>query len=1109
MPSIAYLDFKYEKASTVNKLYEDAVIFTAMTDGVNLRLYVNEYDYNGASIKDRAWKFHVSYDQGMTWTDITLVSGTDTVYEFDEIDEGHTIMLTGSNNVPLDGITIGTSATGQFYGVSGDIRTLLNTTTYKQITSVPYDYCFNSLFYTTVGKRTLVDASKLKLPFTTLSEGCYNYMFQGNTNLLKAPELPTTTLDDFCYTYMFKGCSSLVVAPELPAETLTQACYGGMFENCTTLASPPVLPATTLAQSCYELMFRGCTTLQISPVLPATTLAQSCYKSMFRGCTALVAAPSLPATTLAQSCYESMFRECTSLYTSPTLPAKTLEQTCYRYMFYGCSNLNYIKILATTRATNDTYHWVHGVANSGIFVKDLNTTYDIDDISGVPVGWTVYGEGDIIGDVYNVSVLVYPTGTGTVTGAGDYNAGEQVILHAVPEEGYRFVGWYDHEYNLSSYDYYVFNITHNTDFTARFELIPEVVEYTITLTQDPNVGAILQGGGTFEQYTNTILIAPNVNGYNFIGWYDIHDNLISTANSYMMSVLQDATYVAKYEEKPPEIEYFNINIFNPTTDCGTATGAGRYAKDTIVTLEATPNDGYSFDCWLLNGAFYSNDASIQITVTEDMYFTPQWSVLNDYAHMYLTVESLSNNNYVYVYCSYEGTTAPTIEYSYNNGWYTATLLKGQNTIAIVRSGEQVRFRNLTVPQDYHINQEAWGDSVNYISIYASNSYNILGNIMSLYQAHLDIDNTTPQYYYRGKNLNVLGQNENFNSLFKKPGTWNYGLNDASNLILPATTLNDYCYVNMFYMCNNITSGPSLPATTLSDGCYAGMFSLCANLTNPPALRATVLDDYCYASMFMRCEALTNPPELPATTLAPYCYEYMFDYCTSITNLPALSANTMQEGCYRGMYKNCTSLIAPPVLSSTVLADYCYSEMFKGCTSLSNTPVLSATTLAPSCYNQMFSGCTSLVNVTTLPSTTMQAGCYSYMFSGCTALYAPPVLPATSLEDRCYQGMFEGCTLITTAPTLPATSFVRPDTSPNLANHWYYYCYKDMFKDCTSLNNIKAMFTSMPDRQIYKVTDNWLQNVAATGVFTKNSSATWTLNGPSGVPFDWTVQTASS
>ena len=161
-----------------------------------------------------------------------------------------------------------------------------------------------------------------------------------------------------------------------------------------------------------------------------------------------------------------------------------------------------------------------------------------------------------------------------------------------------------------------------------------------------------------------------------------------------------------------------------------------------------------------------------------------------------------------------------------------------------------------------------------------------------------------------------------------------GLTSAENLILPATTLADYCYGGMFREDGNLTHAPELPATALAENCYYGMFSNCTSLTQAPELPATTLAPYCYDSMFFACTGLTAAPSiLPATTLASNCYQYMFNGCTSLVTAPALPATTLANYCYRSMFYGCTSLTQAPELPATTLVNYCYYNMFYDCTSL--------------------------------------------------------------------------------------------------------------------------------------------------------------------------------
>jgi len=229
-------------------------------------------------------------------------------------------------------------------------------------------------------------------------------------------------------------------------------------------------------------------------------------------------------------------------------------------------------------------------------------------------------------------------------------------------------------------------------------------------------------------------------------------------------------------------------------------------------------------------------------------------------------------------------------------------------------------------------------------------FNVSGNIMSLIYGDK----------FTGDETRFNGNSACFYRLFADDS---YLLN-ASNLILPATTLTDYCYQDMFCNCTKLITTPQLPATTLAKSCYVNMFRRCTSLTEATQLLpATELVDYCYSNMFCNCTSLESAPQLPATTLAIGCYNNMFYGCISLTKAPELPATTLAGYCYNGMFRKCTSLISAPELLATTLTEKCYSWMFEGCTSLIVAPELPATKLAKGCYNGMFYDCTSLNSIT--------------------------------------------------------------------------------------------------------------------------------------------------
>jgi hypothetical protein len=362
--------------------------------------------------------------------------------------------------------------------------------------------------------------------------------------------------------------------------------------------------------------------------------------------------------------------------------------------------------------------------------------------------------------------------------------------------------------------------------------------------------------------------------------------------------------------------------------------------------------------------------------------------------------------------------------------------------------------------------------------------------------------------------------------------------------LPATTLATRCYQGMFYNCTSLAAAPNLPATTLADYCYDSMFHGCTSITTAPKLSVTTLADFCYYGMFQGCTSLATAPALPATILADYCYDRMFNGCTSLATAPALNATTLAKSCYEAMFYGCTSLAAAPALPATTLADLCYQQMFYGCTSLTTAPsVLPATTLTKQCYTEMFRNCTKLTAAPSLPATTLAQSCYARMFMDCQLLATAPSLPATTMEHNCYYYMFANCYALTAAPALSSENLASNcyegmfwncqfETAPALpATTLAPYCYKTMFMGNPNLtaapdlpaatlvsecyNEMFAYCTKLSsikclatDISAYNCTKNWLQTVKSSGTFIKAPSMTSWSTGVNGIPSGWTVNDAS-
>ena len=428
----------------------------------------------------------------------------------------------------------------------------------------------------------------------------------------------------------------------------------------------------------------------------------------------------------------------------------------------------------------------------------------------------------------------------------------------------------------------------------------------------------------------------------------------------------------------------------------------------------------------------------------------------DYSKDYLTFEAVDDGTFSF--------SRNVIQYSVDDGNTWVDLPANTNT-PTVSSGNKIMFKK-TNPAIYTY----YG-----IGTFSSTGrFNTYGNIMSLLYGDDFYGQTSlseKSYVFRrifmgcSKMLNIS------NLILPATTLSNYcyaymfqgctGLITATSL--PATTLTTYCYFAMFDGCTGLMTAPELPATTLADNCYSYMFSGCKNLTTAPILSAITMCKYCYQDMFYGCTSLVTAPELPATTLDMYCYQDMFVGCTNLTTAPELPIMTLAYGCYSGMFRNCINLTTAPVLPATQMNQYCYQEMFYGCRNLMTAPILPATSLAYGCYMGMFQGCRSLTETPILPATTLATCCYQNMFYGCTGITSTPVLPATIMMGNCYDSMFSGCTGITSTPVLSATRLATScyrsmfygctsliSTTSLPATNLKSYCYQNMFYGCTSL-----------------------------------------------------------
>jgi hypothetical protein len=285
--------------------------------------------------------------------------------------------------------------------------------------------------------------------------------------------------------------------------------------------------------------------------------------------------------------------------------------------------------------------------------------------------------------------------------------------------------------------------------------------------------------------------------------------------------------------------YAPIVMVNPTIICN-----GSEVTISCATLGATIY--YRLDNG--NWQIYSSPISILQNTTVDAYATLSGHVsgvttetcvynpVHDYASDYLTLKALTAGTILWK--SIGSGMAKTIEYSINNGAWTSITATSAGEPITVATNDEVRLRGT--------NTTYAKDKSNYSGFEGGTAtYDIEGNIMSLIYGDNFVGN------------NTLTGTYNFCSMFKLSNSVS-----AENMILPATTLTNYCYRAIFSKAT-LSTPPVLPATTLAQGVYWYAFEECP---------------------------ITTAPDLLAPTLVRECYGYMFTGCTSLNYIKCLATS---------------------------------------------------------------------------------------------------------------------------------------------------------------------------------------------------------------------------
>ncbi len=148
-------------------------------------------------------------------------------------------------------------------------------------------------------------------------------------------------------------------------------------------------------------------------------------------------------------------------------------------------------------------------------------------------------------EIFNLTLVANPEEAGELTGEGEYEAGEDVMVTATANDGWAFINWTGAMGDtLSSESTYGFVMPENDlELTANFELM----SYTLSLLAAPEEGGEVVGAGIYYPGDEIEVDAiPNEN-WEFINWTDPDENIISEEAANTITMPEgDLTLIANF-----------------------------------------------------------------------------------------------------------------------------------------------------------------------------------------------------------------------------------------------------------------------------------------------------------------------------------------------------------------------------------------------------------------------------------------------------------------------------------------------------------------------------------------------------------------------------------
>lgn len=203
------------------------------------------------------------------------------------------------------------------------------------------------------------------------------------------------------------------------------------------------------------------------------------------------------------------------------------------------------------------------------------------------------------------------------------------------KENSSFKGWkFENDEHIYESNELV-TLTNNSEINAIWDTLYWLI---VNPSDDTPYGSVSGGGQYNSGKTVTITATPN-NGYSFVKWSDgitTNPRNIEIENS-------NITLTAKFKIKQYTITVQSNNDKYGTVYVGEEEGKYSYIGNynTEISINANPNDGYSFVQW--NDKNTNKSRNIKITSDKEFIgtFEQNWYIIDGY---YSTVDDIDNNN---------------------------------------------------------------------------------------------------------------------------------------------------------------------------------------------------------------------------------------------------------------------------------------------------------------------------------------------------------------------------------------------------------------------------------------------------------------------------------